>query len=179
MRQNRVVTFFLLLALSYAGLLYFGDAAGASGIQQQQPAPSMHTLILPDQIQWGAAPAGLPTGAQTAVLQGDPMQPGTFTIRAKFPNGYKVAPHWHPTDETIVVLQGTLMMGVGEKFSETAARAMPQGAFSIMPKETRHFIWANGETVTQVHGEGPFEIHYVNPADDPRMKAESSETKTM
>jgi hypothetical protein len=28
--------------------------------------------------------------------------------------------------------------------------------------------WSTTETVLQIHGKGPFEIKYVNPADDPR-----------
>jgi hypothetical protein len=31
-----------------------------------------------------------------------------------------------------------------------------------------HFGWSTGETVIQIHSEGPFQIKYVNPADDPR-----------
>jgi hypothetical protein len=38
----------------------------------------------------------------------------------------------------------------------------------MMPKGVRHFAWAKGDTVIQVSGMGPFEINYVNPADDPR-----------
>jgi hypothetical protein len=41
-----------------------------------------------------------------AVLDGDPSKAGgQFTIRVKFPNGYKVPPHWHPVDENVVVLR--------------------------------------------------------------------------
>ena len=29
-----------------------------------------------------------------------------------------------------------------------------------------------GETIVQVHGMGPFEIHFVNPADDPTKKTD-------
>jgi hypothetical protein len=34
-----------------------------------------------------------------------------------------------------------------------------------------HYAWTSGETVVQVHGQGPFAITYVNPADDPSKKA--------
>jgi hypothetical protein len=32
----------------------------------------------------------------------------------------------------------------------------------------KHFVWVNGETVVQLHGEGPWTINDVNPADAPR-----------
>jgi hypothetical protein len=41
-----------------------------------------------------------------------------------------------------------------------------------MPKGMRHYAAAKGETIIQVHGTGPFDITYVNPADDPRKKAD-------
>ena len=84
------------------------------------------------------------------------------------PDGYKIPPHWHPTDERIVVLQGTLGMGMGEKFDAGAGRELPAGSYAVMPAGARHFAWAKGETVIQVSAVGPFEITYVNPADDPR-----------
>jgi hypothetical protein len=53
-----------------------------------------------DQIKWGPAPSFVQPGAQIAVLEGDPSaSSGDFTIRFKMPNGYKVAPHWHPKRE--------------------------------------------------------------------------------
>jgi hypothetical protein len=30
---------------------------------------------------------------------------------------------------------------------------------------------ARTETVLQLHGVGPWQIHYINPADDPRARA--------
>ena len=62
------------------------------------------------------------------------------------------------------------MVGKGEKFGKDGATALPVGSFMRMPKEMRHFAFAKGETIIQVHGIGPFDIHYVNTADDPRKK---------
>ena len=32
----------------------------------------------------------------------------------------------------------------------------------------KHYAWMTGETIVQIHGMGPFQIKYVNSADDPR-----------
>jgi quercetin dioxygenase-like cupin family protein len=131
---------------------------------------SAHVTVRPDDIKWGPAPAALPAGAQAAVLFGDPSKPAAYVIRAKLPDGYKVPPHWHPTDENVTVIQGTLMMGKGETFNAGASQSMPAGSFMCMPSGMRHFAWAKGDTIIQVHGIGPFEITYVNATDDPRKK---------
>src|SRR5205807_1787787 len=129
-----------------------------------------HVIVRADDLKWGPAPPGLPAGAQVAVLAGNPSKSGPYVIRAKMPDGYKVPPHWHPTDENVTVIEGTFMAGKGDKFNADASEALPAGSFVKMPKEMRHFAWAKGETIIQVHGIGPFEITYVNAADDPRNK---------
>ena len=49
-----------------------------------------------------------------AVVSGDPDKPGApFVIRILNPDGAKVPPHWHPTDEHITVLTGTFIVGMG------------------------------------------------------------------
>jgi Domain of unknown function (DUF4437) len=131
-----------------------------------------HIVVTPDQVKWGPASPALPAGAEMAVLAGDPSKAGVpFTIRVRFPDGYKVAPHWHVTDENVNVVQGTLMVGMGSKFDDSAGSEMPAGSYALMPKGVRHFAWAKGETVIDVYGVGPFAINYVDPNDDPRRKA--------
>lgn len=134
-------------------------------------AQQSHMIVTPDDLKWGPAPPGFPAGAQLAVLSGDPSKTGQFTVRLKAPDGYKIMPHWHPTDELVTVIEGTLMIGVGEKFDQAAAHEMTVGSFARMPKEMRHYAWTKGETVVQINGLGPFEIIYVNPSDDPRKQA--------
>ncbi len=50
----------------------------------------------------------------------------------------------------------------------TALHFDAAGSFALMPAGMKHFAWATDEVVVQVHGAGPFQINYVNPADDPR-----------
>src|SRR5262245_6482999 len=103
---------------------------GLSGgiAQAKGHADGDHVVLRPGAIKLGPAPASLPAGAQFSALVGDPTKEGGFfTIRAKLPDGYKVPPHWHPTDENVTVLAGTLMIGKGEKFDAATAEKLPAG----------------------------------------------------
>jgi hypothetical protein len=132
---------------------------------------TMPTVADPDKMEWKAAPPSLPPGQDRVVLQGDPSKPGSeYTFRARMPDGYRVPPHWHSVDENVTVLAGTFMMGMGEKFDESAGMTLRVGTFATMPKKVNHFVWTKGETIIQVHGIGPYTVNYVNPEDDPRRK---------
>jgi quercetin dioxygenase-like cupin family protein len=155
-------TFSLVVAMSLAVMTAATRPATAQG--------QAHPMLTPADVKWGPAPPVLPPGAQVAVLDGDPFKPGFFSMRLKMPDGYKVAPHWHPTDENIVVLQGTFNLGMGDAANTATAKAMPAGSFAKMPKEMRHYALAKGETVIQIYGDGPFVVNYVNPKDDPSKK---------
>jgi quercetin dioxygenase-like cupin family protein len=134
----------------------------------EHAAKKDEVLVTPADIKWQDGPPSLPKGAKMMVLDGDPSKEGTFILRVQLPDGYRIAPHTHPKDERVTVLSGTLYFGMGGKFDEKAAKAMPAGSYARAPAKMQHFAWARGETVIQVHGEGPFTIQYVNPDDDPR-----------
>jgi hypothetical protein len=120
------------------------------------------------ETKWKNGPASLAAGAKMAVLEGDPSKEGPFVMRLSLPDGFKVLPHWHPKVERVTVLSGSFNLGMGEKFDQAATREMTVGTFGYWPAGMRHFAWAKGETVLQLHGIGPWVITYVNPADDPR-----------
>jgi len=107
----------------------------------------------------------LPPGAEIAVLQGDPSKAEPFTLRLRFPNGYKLPPHTHPTTENVTVLTGTFLAGMGTQFVESGLQAFGRDAFFSLPAEHAHYAMAQGLTVVQVHGIGPFAVTYVNPSD--------------
>jgi len=131
-------------------------------------ATEQHKVINPADLQWGDPPPGFPAGAKVAVLSGDPGKSGVYTVRMRAPAGYKIMPHTHPTAEMITVISGTFHLGAGDKFDESAGHAMAAGAFTAMPAGMKHFVWFTEDSIIQVYGEGPFQIVYVNPADDPR-----------
>ena len=127
-------------------------------------------VVPPDQVSYGPAPASLPAGAQLAVLEGNPSEPGPFTMRVRLPDGYRIPPHYHPVVEHVTVLEGTLQVGMGDKFDASALKPLPTGTFAALAPGTRHFAQAKGETVLQLHGIGPWKLIYVDPADDPQRK---------
>ena len=121
-------------------------------------------------ITWGTAPTSLPRGAQAAVLEGDPAREGPFTLRLRMPDGYRIPPHFHPAVEHVTVLQGTFILGMGDKATTQTENALDSGSFAYMPAGMRHFARTQGDTIIQLHGIGPWGITYVNPSDDPRSK---------
>lgn len=137
----------------------------------EQAKAADHGFIQAGDIQWKDGPPSLAAGAKFAVLEGDPSKEGLFTMRLRMPDGYKIAPHWHPAVEHVTVVSGQFHLGMGEKFDASAGgHTLPAGAFAFMPAGMRHFAWTKGETVVQVHGMGPWQINYINAADDPRKK---------
>lgn len=158
MRTTSIIYIAAVLAIACS------KASGNTDVPDTSPTAPSASKAGKQDIQWGPAPAVLPPGAQIAVLEGDPGGTGTFTLRLKLPNGYKVAPHTHPTVENLTILAGNFATGMGTQFDESKLEGHGRDAFVSVPAEHAHFAMARGETVVQVHGLGPFVINYVNQA---------------
>ena len=146
-------------------------ASGPEGPSDKMPAnaASAHTMVRAASIQWGDAPPMLPAGAQAAVLSGDPGKPGAFTLRLKAPAGYRVPRHWHPTDEQVTVIEGDLSLSMGDGDGTHSGDFGP-GDYVLLPAKMLHEATTRNGVVLQLQAMGPFEINYVNPADDPRKQ---------
>jgi uncharacterized protein DUF4437 len=156
--------FFAFSVISVAAALLFA----AEESKDTATSATEHRVMKPSDLKWGEAPTGLPAGAKAALLNGDPAQAGPFTVRLKAPAGYKIMPHTHPTDERLTVITGSFRIGMGEKFDETTMQDMDPGSYVVLPSGMAHFAKGAKESVVQIDSEGPFQINYVNPADDPR-----------
>jgi len=121
-------------------------------------------------VKWGPAPAVFPAGAKMAVMQGDPSKSQLFTVRLDMPKGYRIPAHFHPTDEHITVISGNFLVGMGDKIDNKKAMSLNAGGFATAPAQQHHWAVARTHTVVQVHAIGPFQLTYVNPADDPSRK---------
>ena len=150
----------LMLAL---GLLLAGSATAT--------AQDMRMPLNSDDVKWMPAPNVFPAGAQIAVISGDPFKEGLYVVRLKMPGNYKIPAHNHPTTEYVTVISGDFNIGMGDKPDAQKGLLLHTGGFAEAPAKMNHYAWTSGETVVQVHGQGPFAITYVNPADDPSKKA--------
>lgn len=132
---------------------------------------SKHVMYDAAQLKWGDAPPALERGAQAVVLSGDPKSSGPFVIRLKTPPGYKVAMHWHPTDEQVTVIEGDLTLQMDGHGPGEHAHTFGPGGFALLPAQMHHSASTKGGTTVQLNGMGPFEVNYVDPKDDPRLRA--------
>jgi quercetin dioxygenase-like cupin family protein len=98
---------------------------------------------------------GLPTGGKIHVMQGNPKA-GPSTIRMTLPDGYVVALHRHPGDQTITVVSGTFVVTYG-----TMATTLASGQSTTIKANTLHTEQAQGPTVIEVQSAGPYGIVYA------------------
>jgi anti-sigma factor ChrR (cupin superfamily) len=153
--KKRVVASTLWIVSYWAATIFLQSAMA-------QSSGTSHQLVREAELKW--EPSFM--GCEHASVSGDPTAEGKpFVLRIRCPDGAKVPPHWHPTDENITVLKGNFMIGTGEVFDRSKLTPMEAGNFILMPKTMRHFALCKGDTVLQVHGIGPFKIVWLNPAE--------------
>ena len=157
------------VSLSACLLLWAVALHGQDSYSQDTTAASK-----PAKLTWGPAPAVFPAGAKMAVVSGDPGQAAPFTIQLSMPDGYRIPPHFHPTDEAVEVKKGTFLVGMGDTLDVAKANAMKAGAKGKVPAGMHHYGIARGATIVSVEAMGPFGMTYVNPADDPQQVAHQS-----
>ena len=146
----------MLMAVIFAGL----SCAAIAGESKD--------FVNPKDIKWGPAPPAIPRGAKIAVLQGDPFKSGPFVMRLMVPAGYKIPPHWHTQDESLTVISGSFYFGKGDKTETSNASTITAGAFHYLSGKDHHYLVAKTPSVIQINGNGPFDVTYINAANDPQ-----------
>jgi quercetin dioxygenase-like cupin family protein len=121
--------------------------------------------LTPDEMKWKSQGALAARGLQQINLVGDPAKPGPYTLRLKFPKGYRLAPHTHPDSREVTILSGIFATGYGEAFDDAKLKVLPAGSFYTEPANLPHFIEIKEDTVLQVSGTGPSGRQFVRPED--------------
>ena len=155
-----------LLAVVAASLIFVTTVAVVQCAARSGLPPTV--ISIPAKMAWVSAPPSLPRGAELAVVEGDPTTAGAFAMRLRMPDGYRIPVHFHPVVEHVTVLQGTFRVGMGDRFDPTTLSDLPTGSFAALAPGAHYFAQAEGETVIQLHGIGPWRLTYVSPVDDPR-----------
>jgi quercetin dioxygenase-like cupin family protein len=158
----------LLITLAVVGTLCL---AGQLSTIAASPASHDKNAFTPETIPWGPPPPFIAPGAQLAVIEGNPgASTGDYTVRLKMPDGYRIAPHWHPSRENVTVISGTFKVGMGDTFDTNKMGSFPAGSFAYLDPDMHHYAMASGEVIVQVHGNAPLQFNYVNAGDDPSKK---------
>src|SRR5512144_971549 len=89
--------------------------AGISALAGAQTSVPGVMALAPSEMKWMPQGGLVLPGMEQTNLVGDPTKPGPYTIRLKFPAGYKGAPHTHPDSREVTILSGTWYTGYGEQ----------------------------------------------------------------
>lgn len=162
-----------LLIVALGSLLVACDEAGGADTEKDPRTfygPDQQIVMPVADVEYQAGPDSLSEGAEYAVLEGDPSESGLFVMRLRLPDGFTIQPHTHPNFERVTVLSGVFLLGHGAEFDEQETDRLEAGSFTTMPPDTEHFAIIEGDTVLQLTSIGPWDIQYVDPADDPRQQ---------
>jgi quercetin dioxygenase-like cupin family protein len=144
-----------------------GDSpfAMAAGIERAEGSDGSSFRIMPLR----------PMTGDVEILHGDPEKAGEpFAMRIRELPGTVIPMHSHPVDEHITVVQGTWYFAVGDTWDKSALKELRAGDYAFAPKGSRMFGYSPDGAIVQVHGVGPFHIHWVNGSktlDDPDANA--------
>jgi hypothetical protein len=136
-------------------------ALGAAALAQDA-APGAVALT-PGEMHWVSQGGLAMAGMEQLNLVGDPSKLGPYTLRLKFPKGFRIAPHSHPDSREVTIISGTYATGYGEKFDAAKLKMLPAGSFYTEPANVPHFIQIEEDTVLQVSGMGPSGRQPVKP----------------
>jgi quercetin dioxygenase-like cupin family protein len=146
-------------------LLIVGNTLGA--VMAQAESASVVALT-PSEMKWTKQGALAASGLEQLNLVGDPTRAGPYTLRLRFPKGYKIPPHTHPDSREVTILSGVFATGYGETFDSAKLKILPAGSFYTEPANVPHYIEIEEDTVLQVSGTGPSGRNFVKPADNPK-----------
>ena len=132
-------------------------AAMPSTMANEQLTPSSTITWVPLSVP------GFDPGTQLAVINGDPTKSGEYTLRLKFPAGYRFPVHWHPGAENLTVLSGSFLFAPGTTADWSQVKTYGPGDYIYAPARHPHFGGAQSETIVELHGIGPFAINLGAP----------------
>jgi quercetin dioxygenase-like cupin family protein len=143
-------------------LAVVGTTTGVAAVAQSGTPAAF--AVTPTEMKWTTQGGLAAPGMEQLSLVGDPSKPGPYTLRLKFPKGFKIAPHTHPDSREVTIISGTFSTGYGETFEKANLKVLPAGSFYTEPANVPHYIEIEEDVVLQVSGLGPSQRNFVSPA---------------
>jgi quercetin dioxygenase-like cupin family protein len=132
-----------------AGYVGFALIAFTSAAKSDPLPPVRMTA---GEIKWEQGAGGV----QRAELAGSDKKSGMYVYRVRFPAGHRVQPHFHPDQRVVTVISGSLSVGFGERFDESAMKELSVGSVWTEPPKQPHFVFTkDGVEFQVVGGNGP------------------------
>jgi hypothetical protein len=137
-----------MMARPWIATAAFSLLAGTLSAQQPLPAEARYIPLRP-----------LTTDFE--VIFGDPEAIGEpFVMRIRELPGTIIPPHSHPVDEHITVLQGIFLFAVSDTFDLSLMKELQAGSYAFAPRGSTMFGASPDGAIVQVHGIGPFHLHW-------------------
>jgi quercetin dioxygenase-like cupin family protein len=127
--------------------------AGAQGRGSQAGEARMYASAVTD---WVTGPDGV---ARMNLVGDSNSVTGLSTFRLRYPAGVakdssNAAIQFHLGTEHVLVLKGTIVVGLSDSLNYDGVREYTQGGFFVIPSGRRYFTWTRGETELQVEAVG-------------------------
>ena len=158
----RCIGFVLACCLGFG----FG-IADAQTMEAPLPDGVDQVAIRGGEVEWGPCPPGplAGEGCGMFVLEGNPKGEQIFTFRIRTTEPFVLAPHTHPRNERVTVIDGALYVGFGEKVDKASSTRFEAGDFYVNRAGAAHFVWSDEPMTVQLQGIGPWEIHPLREAE--------------
>ena len=144
-------------------LAAFASAIVVTSVAMAQYGEPGVVALTPDEMKWQSQGGLTVPGLEQLNLVGDPAKPGPYTIRLRFPKGFRIAPHTHPDAREVTIISGIFATGYGERFDPANLKILPAGSFYTEPANMPHYIEIKDDVVLQVSGTGPSGRRSINP----------------
>jgi hypothetical protein len=153
---------------NYRSALLLLVAGNALCVAMAQTGGASVVALTPPEMKWTKQGALAAPGLEQFNLVGDPTKPGPYTLRLKFPKGYRIAPHTHPDSREVTIISGVFATGYGETFDNARLKTCRPVASTPSLPMFRTISRSRKTLSCKVSGMGPSGRKFINLPETPK-----------
>jgi uncharacterized RmlC-like cupin family protein len=135
-------------------------AAAFAALGATAPAASTPIVVNSQSVTWQASPL---KGTQMAPIVGNPSGAGGYyAYLLKVPAGVRVPAHFHAMRETVTVISGVMMFGIGDAMNPAKMLTLGPGNVVSVPASLHHYAMAKTDAIIEVSGIGPDTTTFIH-----------------